>query len=180
MAHHKIRDKIGLTYHYIKELWRSCLINQGIKVCPYRRKGGIGLKIGTFQYRERIFPGVVMGEEVYDLSEPSSDKPGIFTLRDFLAKEDSLEKLEARKEKLIGSGIVYKLEKVSVLAPLLNPGKIICIGWNYLEHADEAESDLPVEPVFFNKFTTSIIGPGTPIVLPRVSQKVDYEAELDR
>lgn len=136
------------------------------------------MKLGTFKYRERIFPGVVEGEEVYDLSQSFEQNKGLEDLRGFLAKEDALAKLENGKLSLLGSGIVYKLGKVRVMAPLLNPGKIICIGWNYLKHADEAGSKLPEEPVFFNKFATSIIGPDASIILPAVSKQVDYEAEL--
>ncbi|HHU50989.1 MAG TPA: fumarylacetoacetate hydrolase family protein [Firmicutes bacterium] len=135
--------------------------------------------LGTFQYRERIFPGVIEEEEVYDLSETAGQYPkSSADLRDFLAGEDALAKLKKGKASLLGSGIVYKLSKVRVMAPLLRPGKIICIGWNYSKHADEAGSELPEEPVFFNKFATSIIGPQAPIVLPAISKQVDYEAEL--
>ncbi|HLW63972.1 MAG TPA: fumarylacetoacetate hydrolase family protein [Gemmataceae bacterium] len=59
-----------------------------------------------------------------------------------------------------------------------NPPKILCIGLNYRDHAIEGGKAIPTEPVLFAKFTTALIGAGEPIVLPKVSQKVDYEAEL--
>ena len=62
--------------------------------------------------------------------------------------------------------------------PIVDPGKIICIGLNYRDHAEEAGMEIPSEPVVFSKFPNSIIGPGQPIVLPRVATQVDYEAEL--
>ena len=65
------------------------------------------------------------------------------------------------------------------LLPLVpRPEKIICIGLNYADHAAESGATPPAEPVVFNKFPTAVCGPGDPIVLPRASQEVDYEAEL--
>ncbi len=69
------------------------------------------------------------------------------------------------------------LERVKLLAPLL-PGKIICIGRNYVEHAKELQNEVPEVPLLFFKPTTSIIGPGEAILLPPQSQRVDHEAEL--
>lgn len=65
-----------------------------------------------------------------------------------------------------------------VLAPIPRPEKVICIGLNYRDHAKETGAEIPSEPVCFNKFPQTVIGPEESIVLPRVSTKVDYEAEL--
>src|SRR5919106_452400 len=64
------------------------------------------------------------------------------------------------------------------MLPIERPGKIICVGLNYRGHAEEQDAKLPERPLLFAKWTTSLTGPGLPIVLPPVSQKVDYEAEL--
>jgi 2-keto-4-pentenoate hydratase/2-oxohepta-3-ene-1,7-dioic acid hydratase in catechol pathway len=63
-------------------------------------------------------------------------------------------------------------------APVPRPGKILCIGLNYRDHAAESNMPLPEKPVVFSKFSTCVIAPGEPVVLPKASQKVDYEAEL--
>jgi 2-keto-4-pentenoate hydratase/2-oxohepta-3-ene-1,7-dioic acid hydratase in catechol pathway len=63
-------------------------------------------------------------------------------------------------------------------APVPRPGKIICIGLNYRDHAAESKMPIPEKPVVFSKFSTAVIGPGEPVVLPSTSQQVDYEAEL--
>ncbi len=63
-------------------------------------------------------------------------------------------------------------------APIAAPEKVLCIGLNYLEHARETNSEIPSEPVCFGKYANTIGGPGSDIVLPTVSQEVDYEAEL--
>lgn len=63
-------------------------------------------------------------------------------------------------------------------APVPRPGKLICIGLNYRDHAKEAKMALPERPVVFSKFSSAVIAPGEPVVIPAASQKVDYEAEL--
>ena len=62
--------------------------------------------------------------------------------------------------------------------PIPRPGKIVCVGLNYKDHAEEQGVDLPAAPLLFAKFTTSLIGPGEPIVIPSLVTKCDYEAEL--
>jgi 2-keto-4-pentenoate hydratase/2-oxohepta-3-ene-1,7-dioic acid hydratase in catechol pathway len=63
-------------------------------------------------------------------------------------------------------------------APVPRPGKILCIGLNYRDHAAESNMAIPEKPVVFSKFSTCVIAPGEPVVLPSTSQQVDYEAEL--
>ncbi len=62
--------------------------------------------------------------------------------------------------------------------PVPTPEKVICIGVNYRDHAIETGAEIPTEPVVFNKYIGTLIGHGGEILLPRVSDKVDYEAEL--
>src|SRR5580765_6117006 len=62
--------------------------------------------------------------------------------------------------------------------PIPRPGKIVCVGLNYKDHAEEQGVDLPKAPLFFAKYTTSLIGPGDAIVIPSVVEQCDYEAEL--
>jgi 2-keto-4-pentenoate hydratase/2-oxohepta-3-ene-1,7-dioic acid hydratase in catechol pathway len=72
----------------------------------------------------------------------------------------------------------YDAGAVKLLAPIPRPPKFICVGLNYRDHAAEAKMDIPTVPTIFNKFTNVVIGPGEPIVLPKVSTKPDYEAEF--
>jgi 2-keto-4-pentenoate hydratase/2-oxohepta-3-ene-1,7-dioic acid hydratase in catechol pathway len=65
-----------------------------------------------------------------------------------------------------------------ILAPIAAPPKMLCIGLNYRDHAKEANMELPKTPVVFTKFSNSICGPGDTVVLPKLSQQVDYEAEI--
>jgi 2-keto-4-pentenoate hydratase/2-oxohepta-3-ene-1,7-dioic acid hydratase in catechol pathway len=59
-----------------------------------------------------------------------------------------------------------------------NPGKIICIGKNYKEHAHETGSDIPTTPILFVRFAASLIAHGKPIIRPKVSDRLDWEGEL--
>ncbi|MBL8826583.1 MAG: fumarylacetoacetate hydrolase family protein [Planctomycetaceae bacterium] len=68
--------------------------------------------------------------------------------------------------------------EVQLLAPVPRPGKVLCVGLNYADHARESGQQPPPEPVLFNKLLTAVSAPGAPIVVPRISQEVDYEAEL--
>ncbi len=64
------------------------------------------------------------------------------------------------------------------MLPIDRPGKIVCVGLNYRDHAEEQGVELPAAPLFFAKYPTALIGPGEPIVIPPVVQQCDYEAEL--
>ncbi|MGB9629728.1 MAG: fumarylacetoacetate hydrolase family protein [Thermodesulfobacteriota bacterium] len=64
------------------------------------------------------------------------------------------------------------------LLPPCTPSKIVALGLNYRDHAEEVKMDLPEEPILFLKPSTSVIGPGDAIIYPRMSKRVDYEAEL--
>ena len=64
------------------------------------------------------------------------------------------------------------------MLPIQRPGKIVCVGLNYRDHAAEQGVELPKAPLFFAKYTTSLIGPGEAIVIPPMVEQCDYEAEL--
>lgn len=74
------------------------------------------------------------------------------------------------------TGERVKLKEAKLLAPCV-PTKIVAIGVNYRDHADEVGHELPEEPIIFIKPPTSVIGPGDAIIRPPQSQRVDYEAE---
>ncbi len=70
------------------------------------------------------------------------------------------------------------LSDVRLRAPIPRPPKVICVGLNFADHAAESGLPIPKVPTIFSKFSTAVIGPGEPIVLPRSSTQPDYEAEL--
>jgi len=83
----------------------------------------------------------------------------------------------------IYSGIIpveksLNLNDVKLLAPVIPRSKVVCIGKNYADHAAEMDSEVPTEPIIFIKPNTSVIGPNETIIWPRMSERIDYEAEL--
>lgn len=77
-----------------------------------------------------------------------------------------------------GTGVV-DAASVSRAAPVSDPSKVVCVGLNYRDHAEEGDNPIPDEPVLFSKFPTSVNGPGQAITWdPDLTGKVDYEAEL--
>lgn len=70
------------------------------------------------------------------------------------------------------------LDAVKLEAPIVRPPKFLAIGLNYADHIAETGAEAPEFPVFFNKQSTCVVGPGDPIHVPRVSALVDYEGEL--
>ena len=67
---------------------------------------------------------------------------------------------------------------LTFLPPVVKPSKIICLGLNYRDHAEESGLGIPEFPVLFARFASSLIGHGAPIILPEVSEQLDWEAEL--
>jgi 2-keto-4-pentenoate hydratase/2-oxohepta-3-ene-1,7-dioic acid hydratase in catechol pathway len=89
-------------------------------------------------------------------------------------------KLEEIARDLAGSnkGEVLSMNEVLLGPPIPDPDKIICLGLNYISHAEEAGLKPPEVPILFAKYRNALTGPTSPIVLPKMSQEIDYEAEL--
>lgn len=115
--------------------------------------------------------GVRQGQYI-DLAATNPQLPS--TMEELLAAGEPALALAA---KAIASGKPIDGE-IKLLAPVPRPGKVLCVGLNYADHAKESGQQPPPEPVLFNKLLTAVSAPGDPIVLPRVSKEVDYEAEL--
>src|SRR4029079_19650579 len=75
-------------------------------------------------------------------------------------------------------GWVDRLDAMTVLAPVPRPGKVVCIGRNYAAHAAETGSAVPEHPQLFAKWANAIVGPGVDVVHHRITDALDYEAEL--
>lgn len=88
------------------------------------------------------------------------------------------ERQAAGDTTLAAQGLLYASSQVELLAPVLRPGKVVCLGLNYRDHAAESGMTVPEYPVLFHKVAGSLIGQGQAVVIPRISEKVDYEAEL--
>ncbi|WP_435009008.1 fumarylacetoacetate hydrolase family protein [Tundrisphaera lichenicola] len=88
------------------------------------------------------------------------------------------EGVERMKVALPRGGWKHDPAKCTLLAPVPDAAKIVCLGLNYRDHAAESGMEVPTEPILFSKYPTTLIGQGAEIVLPASSQEVDYEAEL--
>jgi 2-keto-4-pentenoate hydratase/2-oxohepta-3-ene-1,7-dioic acid hydratase in catechol pathway len=98
------------------------------------------------------------------------------SLRDLLALGP--EGLRRAGEALSLGTVSYDPATAVLRAPIPDPRKVVCLGLNYRDHAIETGAPIPAEPILFSKYATAVIGPGAAIVLPAVSDQVDYEAEL--
>ncbi|MFB9056341.1 fumarylacetoacetate hydrolase family protein [Mariniflexile ostreae] len=95
---------------------------------------------------------------------------------DFFGNE-GIEKLSAWLEKNQSS--CPKVEgHVRLGVPLTRPSKLVCVGLNYAQHAAEAGMEIPKEPVLFFKSTTALVGPNDDVIIPKGSEKTDWEVEL--
>ena len=93
------------------------------------------------------------------------------TAKEIAKDQDALERAQAH-------GLLVSSRDAYWFAPVPRPAKLICIGLNYRDHAAESNMPIPERPVIFSKFSTCVIAPGEPVVIPSTSQQVDYEAEL--
>ncbi|WP_439662905.1 fumarylacetoacetate hydrolase family protein [Lentzea sp. HUAS TT2] len=106
----------------------------------------------------------------YDLLPITPDIDGAFLAN------DGVNRVRAALE--AGELGALSTEGVRIGAPLAHPGKVICIGLNYRDHAEETGADIPGEPVMFLKTPDTIVGPYDEVLVPRRSVKTDWEVEL--
>ena len=118
--------------------------------------------------------GLVDGDCVIDLHAACRDVPS--DLRAALRQDCDLH--DAARRALAGSAARLPLAALAFAPVLTEPGKIVCLGLNYHEHAREGGRDKPTYPWFFLRAASSLVGHGQPAQLPRASAQLDYEAEL--
>jgi 2-keto-4-pentenoate hydratase/2-oxohepta-3-ene-1,7-dioic acid hydratase in catechol pathway len=125
-------------------------------------------------YRSDRGPRVagLRGSDVIDLNDADPALPSCAKALLALGPE-----AVARAEKAMPNGRPVP-GPLTLLPPVPNPEKIVCIGLNYADHARETKAAIPACPVVFNKFPTALLPHQAAVRLPRVSQQVDYEAEL--
>jgi 2-keto-4-pentenoate hydratase/2-oxohepta-3-ene-1,7-dioic acid hydratase in catechol pathway len=115
-------------------------------------------------------PGVIIGETRKDLSAHFSDWDRAFFRNNGLAKLAEIVKDPASLPDVPAD------ERLG--APVARPGKVICIGLNYSDHAKESGMAIPEEPIVFQKGANTVVGPNDHIIIPRRSEKTDWEVEL--
>jgi len=130
------------------------------------------MKLIRFGKRDTEKPGVLLEDGTrLDVSAFGSDFDESFFGNEGPSKlEEWLKKNQANCPKVA--------DEIRWGSPLCRPSKLVCVGLNYAKHAEESSMEAPKEPVLFFKATSAIVGPYDPIVIPKGSQKTDWEVEL--
>ncbi|MFO0937192.1 MAG: fumarylacetoacetate hydrolase family protein [Gemmataceae bacterium] len=118
---------------------------------------------------------VPVGNDYVDLHATDRGLPSC--IKNLLAASPAVKKAAAEAA-ASPNAVKYSTQSVKLLPPVPKPSKIICIGLNYRDHAIEGGKAIPTEPVLFAKYPNTLIAHGDVIKIPKVAQKVDYEAEL--
>lgn len=130
------------------------------------------MKLVSFHLNNRPGYGAVVDDRVVDLSNYFKDVPDLASLIAAPAKLEQAKKLAAASD---GELLLAEL----TLSPVIpSPGKIICVGINYVAHAEEAGRKVGQHPVIFQRFAETLQAHDAPLVRPKVSQEFDFEAEL--
>jgi 2-keto-4-pentenoate hydratase/2-oxohepta-3-ene-1,7-dioic acid hydratase in catechol pathway len=131
------------------------------------------MKLATFTEAGRTRVGVVLGDGIVDLSAAAPELPSEMS-RLLAGGPDAL----AAAARAARGASALALGDVRLASPLLRPPKILAVGLNYADHVAESGMETPKLPLIFNKQSTSVVGPGDPFHMPRVSSALDYEGEL--
>ena len=136
------------------------------------------MRLVTYRANSDWQAGVERDGQVASLASLGEDRPSVKALLE--AGPAVVDRVLERAASAFdaGSTDLLPVDSVELGPPVPDPDKIICLGLNYREHAAEANMEIPEVPVLFAKFRNSLVGPYGEIVLPRVSEKIDYEAEL--
>ncbi len=138
------------------------------------------MKLVTFVHNDAIRLGALVrdgdGERIFDLNRLDPALPS--DMLAFLAAGP--DALALARQALASAAPSAGLDAgaVTLMAPIARPGKIICIGKNYLDHANETGSEAPPFPIIFAKYANAVIGHGEAIVVPPAVKQPDFEGEL--
>jgi 2-keto-4-pentenoate hydratase/2-oxohepta-3-ene-1,7-dioic acid hydratase in catechol pathway len=135
------------------------------------------MRFVTFEFQQRQRVGVRKESEVIDLSIAAPELPG--SLKGIIAAgSDALARIKAVLDTAPASAR-FRAADVTLLPPIPDPGKIICVGLNYIDHAKESPyKDLPTRPVIFGRYANSLVASGAAMVKPASSDEFDWEGEL--
>jgi acylpyruvate hydrolase len=136
------------------------------------------MKIVAFEGQGGPHLGIVEGDQVVDLQAVDGKLPS--DLGDWLRLNNGETKSLADIAKRASANARRPLSGIKYSLPVARPGKIICLGLNYLEHVKEGSQrdNIPKFPTIFMRGLTSMVPHGQPIIRPKVSETLDYEAEL--
>jgi len=144
------------------------------------------MRLVTYDLNKNWTPGIIINENIVVASAAAKaaniDFGGMEISNRVIVglNKDMQTQLEKAAQELVKSNgkEVYRMDDVVLGPPIPNPDKIICLGLNYKSHAEEAGFKAPEIPILFAKFRNALTGPTSPIILPSVSDEIDYEGEL--
>ena len=137
------------------------------------------MKLITFEHEGQTRVGTLHDAEVVDFESAWGDRgPAPSSLLELLRGGPAALGEARAVDAAASKSARLPLKSVRLLSPLPRPTKVLCVGLNYRDHAEETGQPIPKVPIFFTKAPTSVIGPESPIVLPVDSEQVDYEAEV--
>lgn len=131
------------------------------------------MKLASFLADGKARIGAIVDGGLVDLSRAAPALP-----RDMIGLIEAWTEAEPQLRAIAGERPHWPLSQVRLTAPVPRPGKILAIGLNYADHIAESGQTRPQRQIWFSKMASAVNGPFDPILIPRVSQEVDYEAEL--
>jgi len=132
------------------------------------------MRFVTFKKSGNLHVGVVDGDDIVELTSVAPELPA--TLKEIIAHGVPAD-LNARV-KAAPSSARLPLASTKLAMPIPDPDKLLCIGLNYHDHAEETGQAVPNYPPLFLRALSSTADPGAPMIVPKVSKQLDYEAEL--
>jgi len=134
------------------------------------------MRLAAFEHMGTARLGLLDGDNVIDLAEAAPDLPR--DLAGLIRAGAAGFAAAAQAVRTARPSSRHKLAGLRFLPPIQNPGKIICLGLNYADHAKEGGHAKPEYPSFFMRCATSLVAHGEPMIRPQASIQLDYEAEL--
>lgn len=131
------------------------------------------MKIVQFMHKDKQCLGLLEKDGVKDLSSNSDTIPNCMVK--LLHNHEDFVRVVKENSK---DCQVLQLNEVKLLSPITGCEKVVCVGLNYKDHCSEQNLALPEEPVIFSKFPSAIIASGDNIIIPKLSDEVDWEVEL--
>lgn len=140
------------------------------------------MKLAHYERNGAVRVGLVDKTRIMDLAEFAKEVKmpafvGITSIDEILS-QGLLEPLQKAAAKIADAKGGVPIDSARLRSPILNPEKILLVARNYLSHNEEQNAQPPSEPYFFTKFRNTLIGPSDPILIPKISKKADWEAEL--
>ncbi|VEN54027.1 unnamed protein product [Callosobruchus maculatus] len=161
-----------LLKHHFQSVYQETNRNFGVSTTRDMRL--VQYKVKNQQGVQHLGAQLSIGGDIVDISGVDSSIPN--TLVKML--KEGPEMYDKAKRIVAAGKSITRLADVDLLSPITKPDKVVCVGLNYSGHCAEQNIPHPKEPMFFSKFSSVIIGPNDNVVIPPITNSVDWEVEL--